>query len=145
MATPHTRLFYDLYDLDEIYNMLPQPIRSYYVVTNDLQIVEDSGYAKAAYTHLPLSRSGKMTLRDAALHMNLSGDYFRNVPAPRKSRVWMLSERDLLIVDETTGTFFHSDVSQPNDVVELEDPVDIWDSYCAHVLSKGTAEPFEFR
>ena len=56
-----------------------------------------------------------------------------------------MSECDLLIVDEETGTFYHSDVAQPSDVFELNDPVGVWDNYCAHVLSAGSTEPFDLR
>ncbi len=127
VGKPHTRLYYDLFDMDDVYQMLPKGIRAYYVVTDDLQIVEDSGHVKAAFTDFPLSRTVRMTLRDAALHLNFAGGYFRNVPAPRHSRVWMVSERDLLIVDESKGRLLHADVTRPSDLVELDDPVGIWD------------------
>ena len=145
VGSPLTPLFYDLYDFDEIYAMLPKPIRSYYKVTFGLQIVADSAYAGLGWLDLPLDLAVRMSLREAAEHLQLNGDYFRDVPAPRQSRVWMVSERDLLIVDEKTGTFYHSDVSQPTDVFELNDPVGIWDNYCAHVLSGDSDEPFDFR
>ncbi len=145
VGTPQSRLYYDLYDIDETYKALPKAIRSYYMVTDGLQMVSDSGNPGLAWTDLPLGFVGRRTLEEAAEFLNLNSDHFDGIPAPAGSRVWMMSERDLLIVDEETGTFFHSDRSQPNDLFELNDPVTVWDTYCAHTLSGASGADFDFR
>lgn len=141
----YTRLFYELYDFVECYKMLPEAIRPYYQVTEGLSVVADGGHAGLAWKGLPLSRISRRSMSEAAEFLQLDSDYFDSIPAPPKSRVWIISDSDLVILDEDSGRFFHSIVAQPNDMYELRDPADLWDDYCSFFLQHGSEVAFQFR
>lgn len=141
----YTRQFYDLYDFADVYKMLPEAIRPYYKVTEGLQVVADDGYPALAWRGLPLSRIGRRTLSEAAEFLLLESDYFDGVPSTPNSRVWIISDSDLIILDEDTGRFYHSLIAQPDDVFEVQDPASVWDDYCGFFLEHGSSTAFPFR
>ncbi|MDJ0761113.1 MAG: hypothetical protein QNJ19_17095 [Woeseiaceae bacterium] len=141
----YTRQFYDLYDFAECYKMLPEAIRPYYQVTEGLQVVADDGYPSLAWKGLPLSRIGRRSMSEAAEFLQLDSDYFDGIPAPPNSKVWVMSDSDLIILDEDSGQFFHSFIAQADDVYELQEPADLWDDYCGFFLRHGPGTAFQFR
>ena len=146
VADLQARDFYDLYDFDEEYKMLPEKIRSYYRVTEGFQIVTDPAAPAYVWKNLPLSLIRRVSVSEMATLPECSQESIRRLPTDMNLVVWMYSDDgDVILVDENTSVVFHSRSAQIEDLFELREPELTWDQYCSHMLSGGNSAEFSFR
>ncbi|MET0043082.1 MAG: hypothetical protein ABW100_06140, partial [Candidatus Thiodiazotropha sp. 6PLUC3] len=141
----YNRNFYDLYDFNEQYKMLPVQLRSYYRVTQGMQIVKDAAVPAFSWKDLPLSLGGRRNVSEIGDVLKCSESDIRIIPFHQELFVWMVGNHgDLLLINED-GKFYHSQIGYIDDLFEIEESVKYWDNYCSYVFACGVNAGFVFR
>jgi len=132
-------------DIDDWLSMLPTKIRSYYKIVQGLQFIAPNRDPALIWYDLPLTRDATDELQDVSEDTEWSRKFIKTLPDYKNLRIWMNgSHGDFFVINSKTGDFYYAQKGDGSVFHLVDDPVDLWDTYCAYILRHGPKKRFDF-
>ncbi|MGF1868245.1 hypothetical protein L4D15_23860 [Enterovibrio norvegicus] len=148
VGSMHNENFHDLYNLDDIYKMIPSGLRHYYYAVQGLQFVTDKN-PSINWLNLPPSVSQARDILDYAKALNYDTRSARKMvkATPYKYlSTWIVFDSgSCLFTSSIEGDrIYFVDNGDFNNFELLEDPVQDISKYLAHVFSGKKPQDYVF-